>query len=42
VPLIRKIITTLAVCLARDGDGRAMAFSIVRDRVWDLRFERQP
>jgi CubicO group peptidase (beta-lactamase class C family) len=30
------------ILFRRDGDGRATAFSVVRDRVWDLRFEREP
>jgi hypothetical protein len=29
------------VIFRRDGSGRAIAFSVVQDRVWDLRFERK-
>ena len=28
------------VIFRRDGSGRAIAFSVVQDRVWDMRFER--
>jgi hypothetical protein len=30
------------VIFRRDGTGRVNAFSVVRERVWDLRFQRQP
>ena len=40
---VSKQFTAAAVLLlARDGDGRTTAFSVLRDRVWDLCFERQP
>ena len=29
------------VIFRRDGGGRATAFSVVQDRVWDMRFDRR-
>lgn len=31
-----------AVIFRRGGDGRVVAFSVVQERVWDLRFTRRP
>ena len=30
------------IIFRRDGEGRPVEFSVVRERVWDLRFRRQP
>jgi hypothetical protein len=29
------------VIFRRDGSGHATAFSVVQDRVWDMRFQRK-